>query len=149
MTFAGYETVSGIPEAHSPGPNHPSGTLVEVAVASFGSSIGEADADLGTVSFKTSDDFTAGSVRLLEARIRRNGRFEFLTEPIALQFAVQEGTKGDFDGDGHVRFSDFILFAGKYGLSRAQAGYEARFDLDGNGRIGFEDFIIFAGVYGK
>ena len=55
----------------------------------------------------------------------------------------------DFDGDGRVGFSDFILFAAVFGSSQGDAGYEARYDLDGDGAIGFGDFLIFAGSFGK
>ena len=55
----------------------------------------------------------------------------------------------DFDGDGSVGFSDFVQFAAKFGLSRGDAGYDARFDLDGDGTVGFGDFVIFAGRFGQ
>ncbi len=55
----------------------------------------------------------------------------------------------DFDGDGTVGFGDFVQFAGKFGLSQDDDGFDARFDLDGNGAIGFGDFLIFAGAFGK
>ena len=55
----------------------------------------------------------------------------------------------DFDGDGVVGISDFLLFATRFGLSRGDAGYDARFDLDGNGSIGISDFLIFVNAFGK
>lgn len=55
----------------------------------------------------------------------------------------------DFDGDGTVGFSDFLLFVAQFGLSRDTAGYDVRFDLDGDGTIGFGDFLIFANAFGK
>ncbi len=55
----------------------------------------------------------------------------------------------DFDGDGTVGFGDFVQFAGKFGLSQGDAGYEKRFDLDGNGTIGFSDFVAFAADFGQ
>ena len=55
----------------------------------------------------------------------------------------------DFDGDGTVGFSDFVQFAARFGLSRGDAGYDARFDLDGDGTVGFSDFVIFAGSFGQ
>lgn len=54
----------------------------------------------------------------------------------------------DFDGDGEVGFSDFILFAGKFGSQEGQPGFDSRFDLDGDGAVGFPDFITFAGKFG-
>ena len=55
----------------------------------------------------------------------------------------------DFDGDGAVGFSDFLLFAGAFGLSRGDTVFEARYDLDGDGTVGFSDFLIFAESFGK
>ena len=55
----------------------------------------------------------------------------------------------DFDGDGAVGFTDFLLFTGKFGLSEGDAGFDAKYDLDGNGVVGFSDFLIFAQGFGK
>ncbi len=55
----------------------------------------------------------------------------------------------DFDGDGEVGFSDFILFARMYGNIRGDAVYDPQFDLDSDGDIEFQDFVLFDRVYGK
>ncbi len=55
----------------------------------------------------------------------------------------------DFDGDGTVGISDFLLFATRFGLSRGDARYDARFDLDGDGTIGIGDFLLFVDAFGK
>ena len=55
----------------------------------------------------------------------------------------------DFDGDGTVGFSDFLLFVAQFGFSRDDEGYEARYDLDSDGTIGFSDFLIFVNNFGK
>ena len=55
----------------------------------------------------------------------------------------------DFDGDGAVGFTDFLLFASKFGLSEGDAGFDVKYDLDGNGMVGFSDFLIFAQGFGK
>ena len=55
----------------------------------------------------------------------------------------------DFDGDGIVGVSDFLLFVDQFGFSRSDGGYEARFDLDGDGVIGVGDFLIFVNDFGK
>lgn len=55
----------------------------------------------------------------------------------------------DFDGDGTVDFSDFSQFAAKFGQSKGDDGYEARFDLNGDGEIGFSDFVSFSQNFGK
>ena len=55
----------------------------------------------------------------------------------------------DFDGNGTVGISDFLLLATQFGLSQGDAGYDARFDLDGNGTIGISDFLIFVDAFGE
>ena len=54
----------------------------------------------------------------------------------------------DFDGNGTVGFSDFVLLAKVFGSSTGDSGFDARFDLDGDGAVGFGDFVIFAGRFG-
>ncbi len=49
----------------------------------------------------------------------------------------------DFDGDGRVAFTDFVLFARAFGTA------DPAFDLDGDGRVAFADFIRFAGFFGQ
>ena len=61
----------------------------------------------------------------------------------------EESPTADFDGDGVVGISDFLLFATRFGLSQGDAGYDARFDLDGDGTIGIGDFLIFVDAFGK
>ena len=55
----------------------------------------------------------------------------------------------DFDGDGRVGFSDFLLFGSQFGARQGDGRYEARFDLDSDGAIGFGDFLIFGSDFGK
>ncbi len=55
----------------------------------------------------------------------------------------------DFNGDERVDFSDFLLFAGQFGVSQGDQEYDARYDLDGDGVIGFSDFLIFVNAFGK
>ena len=60
-----------------------------------------------------------------------------------------ESPTADFNGDGTVGISDFLLFAARFGLSQGDAGYDVRFDLDGDGTIGISDFLIFVNAFGK
>ena len=47
----------------------------------------------------------------------------------------------DFNGDGEISFTDFVLFASAFGSS------DLRYDLSGNGRVAFEDFISFVSAF--
>ena len=51
--------------------------------------------------------------------------------------------KADFDSNGRVDFSDFLLFARAFGST------DSRFDLDDNGRVAFSDFLRFALLFGS
>ena len=55
----------------------------------------------------------------------------------------------DFDGNGEVDFSDFLLLARGFGMSAPDDRFDARLDLDGNAQVGFADFLIFAGAFGQ
>ena len=55
----------------------------------------------------------------------------------------------DFDGNGTVDISDFLLFVDVFGSRRGQAQYDAKYDLDGNEEIGTGDFLIFVDSFGK
>ncbi len=55
----------------------------------------------------------------------------------------------DFNGDGTVGFSDFLMFAGVFGSRQGDAKYERKYDLDSDGEIGFSDFLIFGQSYGR
>lgn len=150
FAYSGFEIGNGIPNGHSPGPYYPSApSSVEVMAASFGGRIAEPSIRLGTVHFSASDTLQRGQIRLRYARIRRSGEFEVFANPIILRFSKQGGLTADFDGDGIVGFTDFLQFAGVFGTSRGDMGYDARYDLDGNDSVGFSDFVIFAGTFGK
>ena len=71
--------------------------------------------------------------------------------PLSLQVLAQQdmNPNSDFDGNGRVGVSDFLLFANHFGFSRGDAGYDAKYDLDGNGRVGVSDFLIFTNDFGK
>ena len=47
----------------------------------------------------------------------------------------------DFNADGRLDFSDFLIFANAFGSA------DSRFDLDADGRVGFGDFLHFARIY--
>jgi len=55
----------------------------------------------------------------------------------------------DFDADGFVGFSDFLLFAQAFGRNSSDPAFDPRFDLDGNGSIDFVDFLSFAQSFGQ
>ncbi len=46
----------------------------------------------------------------------------------------------DFDDDGTVGTSDFLIFTRVFGSSQGDGEYEARYDLDADGNIGLDPF---------
>jgi hypothetical protein len=56
---------------------------------------------------------------------------------------------GDFDGDGMVGFSDFLIFAGAFGSQPGDPTFRSDADLDQSGDVGFGDFLIFAAAFGQ
>ena len=71
-----------------------------------------------------------------------------LNQPLQARIGSQSGNP-DFDASGEVDFTDFLLFASKFGARQGDERYETPFDLDGDGEVGFGDFLIFAGNFGK
>jgi YVTN family beta-propeller protein len=64
--------------------------------------------------------------------------------------ALQTDTDpADFDGSGRVDFPDFLIFAGGFGKSTGDIGFDARLDFSGNGSVDFPDFLVFAQSFGK
>jgi YVTN family beta-propeller protein len=55
----------------------------------------------------------------------------------------------DFDSDGLVGFSDFLLFAIAFGTNSTDSEFDSRFDLDGSGAVDFADFLSFAQSFGR
>ena len=57
------------------------------------------------------------------------------------------GASADFDGDGSVGFTDFLLFAASFGSRAGDPGFESKFDLDSDGSVSFTDFLVFVGQF--
>ena len=150
LAYEGFDIGDGIPNGHSPGPYYPPNpSSVEVMAASFGEKITQESVRLGTIRFRVSDTFQTGQIRLRYARIRRSGQFEAFANPVVLRFSQQGALRSDFDGDGSVGISDFLLFTSHFGYTSGHPNYDARYDLDGDGQIGVGDFLIFVQEFGQ
>lgn len=68
---------------------------------------------------------------------------------LAISPASATSQPADFDSDGKVGFTDFLLFANSFGSSAEFFGFDARMDLDSNGSVDFADFILFAEAFGR
>jgi parallel beta-helix repeat protein len=56
---------------------------------------------------------------------------------------------GDFNGNGKVDSTDFVLFLAAYGTSTRQPAYNSACDLNHDGKVDATDFLIFLANYGK
>ena len=86
-------------------------------------------------------NFTLSSVGLLSLLL--------LLFPCSLFAQDSSPASSDFDGDGTVGVSDYLLFVDVFGSQEGEATYDAKYDLDGNGEIGISDFLIFIDNFGK
>ena len=103
-----------------------------------------ARAEFTTVSNVAGRQLSIGieSVTLAESptssdELRTSGEVTFNSAPSA-----------DFDGDNHVGFSDFLVFASVFGSRQGDGRYNAAQDLNTDGSIDFADFLIFAQSFG-
>ena len=70
-----------------------------------------------------------------------------LSQPLSPQVAA--APSADFDENGVVDFTDFLLFVSAFGTREGQEKYDAKYDLNGDGEIGFADFLIFTSSFSK
>lgn len=75
------------------------------------------------------------------------GAFQILTQ--ATPNAQNGYHPSDFDANGTVGFSDFLLFVAHYGLRAESPQFDTRYDLDQSGNIDFSDFLSFVHAFGK
>lgn len=54
----------------------------------------------------------------------------------------------DFNHDGKIDFTDFVMFARHYGASYGEENYSVTYDLNHDGEIDFHDFTTFAAEFG-
>lgn len=148
LTYQGFDAGSLLPSAQVLTQHHTNPTALEISVVSFG---GQATADsglVGTARFNTTDGISETTLRLVRAEVGRGDTRESITPTnigVTLRLA---GRTPDFNGDGRVDFGDFLAFGMRFGASRGDARYDAKYDLDQDGTIGFGDFLIFGQEFG-
>ena len=149
VLYEGFDPGSVLPNAQVLSLSGKNPTAIEISLVSFG---GKAAADsglVGSIRFRTTSAFSGTTLRLVRAELSRGGQREEVTlnnTSVTLQLVA---LPPDFNGDGRVDLSDFLLFASQFGLSRGDEQYDAKYDLDGDGTIGFGDFLIFGRSFGK
>ena len=80
---------------------------------------------------------------------RRNVLFAILLgTSIAVPLIVLAENIPDFNRDGEINFSDFIMFAKHFGSSYGEDTYSIQYDLNRDGEIDLADFREFAAEFG-
>ena len=125
----------------------PAGTAVLLPVEALPASGFLIRAEFTTAVDVTDREFSIGiaGVGLFESDTSSDG----ITTTKMITFNANATPSPDFDGDGEVGISDFLLFVDVFGSSRGDGKYEAKYDLDSNGVIGIPDFLTFVDNFGK
>ena len=150
VTYQGFDAGSVLPGTPNVLAQHGTNpTFVTVGIASFSGQATVSRGLVGTIRFRTTAAFSGTAIRLVEAQLSRRGQSETITLTARVELEASTGPSPDFDGDGTVGISDFLLFVSSFGTSRGGAGYDAKYDLDGNSTIGISDFLIFVNSFGS
>ena len=135
---------------------HP--TSVEISVWPFASRTTPRAGLVGTARFRTSESFSSTTIRLTDGEISL-GRYREETASLDIDISLLDSTaapspgldvhRADFDGDGTVALSDFLLFASNFASQQEDDSFDGRFDLDDDGSVALGDFLKFAAQFGK
>ena len=106
---------------------------------------------MGHATFKVLDDLSVETrVEIISASYEREVEVGDGGASVLIGGTPSEPCEAaDFDGDGKVEFSDFILFARHFGKCDGDTGHDPKYDLDNDGCVGFSDFIQFARCFGQ
>ena len=147
VTYQGFFAGNVLPNAQVLAEHGTNPTFVQVSMVSFDGHATASTGLIGTILFRTTPSFSNTTIRLTRAILSRDGQFETIS--IDMTIALRSTPSPDFDGDGHVGFTDFVLFASRFGSTHGDGTYEAKYDLDVDNAIGFSDFVIFTRDFGK
>ena len=149
VAYEGFDNGSALPNPQSIPTRGVNPTSIEIGMVSFGGRAAANSGLFGAFRFRTTSAFSGATIRLVRA-VLWQGNVQ--TQPATLDQRVEllplAAPSPDFDGDGEVGFSDFLLFAGQFGARQGDAMYEAKYDLDGDDEVGFSDFLIFSRSFG-
>ena len=151
VTYQGFDAGRVLPGTPHILPQHGTNpTHVEIGLASLGSQATVNSGLVGTIRFRTTAAFSGTAIQLVSGKLSRGSNLETVTLTARVELSAGSVTPSpDFDGDGTVSISDFLLFVNHFGLSRGDAGYDAKYDLDSNDGIGISDFLLFVNNFGS
>ena len=117
--------------------------LVDAGLVSLSGSTASGSGFLGDISFDVDNGFADSTFVIITEIGLSLSSGSLQAYPVRITARLLESSPADFDGDGSVGFSDFLLFAFAFGTNDIQC------DLDGDGSVGFSDFLLFASEFGK
>jgi hypothetical protein len=129
------------------------GSLLAVASTTGGSLTTKDSGSVAIVTFGVVDGFSGTTTVTLDSLSTTASRdwIRFDTSPAesSVRILVKESRRpADFNDDGAVDFSDFLIFAAGFGKSCGELGFDTRLDLNNSCSVGFGDFLDFAIAYG-
>ena len=117
--------------------------LVDAGVVSLSGSAASGSGFLGDISFDVGNGFADSTFVIITEIGLSLSSGSLQTYPVRITATLLESSPADFDGDGSVGFTDFLLFAIAFDST------DTKCDLDGDGSVGFSDFLLFALEFGK
>lgn len=132
------------------GQNPPEGwqlAIVELARPQYDSWGGQPDLIRRYITFRTVSGANANARLFIDHIVAIDETFAWSVEHPVREAAPID--QADFDRDGQVGFTDFLIFAHAFGASQGDPGFNPRCDLNGDGVIGFGDFLLFAQLFGS
>ncbi len=148
VVYEGFEASDVLPNVQTLTEQSTNPGFVRISLVALGSQITANSGLLGTIRFRTKGTFSDTAIRLMRADLGRTAQIEKVAMDVRVELKLQVLTP-DFNGDGRVDLSDFLLFASQFGLDHGDEQYDAKYDLDEDGTIGFGDFLIFGRSFGK
>ena len=147
VAYEGFNPGEALPNAHAIVQQDT--TSISIGVSSLSGSATVDAGWVGAVRFRTTASFTDTEVWLVHAELARGGETEAISPALGVALQVAASPSPDFNGNGLVGFSDFVVFAGAFGARKGDGKYEAVYDLNSDNSIGFDDFVIFATSFGE
>jgi len=118
--------------------------LFEIQVSATTVYIGFEGETLAATDVSTGDEVRVSGFQLLSSIVQADTLRLAIVEPLDM-----EEHSADFDNDGTVGFSDFLLFADAYGSRFGEQLWDFTFDLVLDGRVDFQDFLDFLKKFNK
>ena len=97
-----------------------------------------------TIGFIPNAKLSSTQVSLLWAETDQKNRVSLNS---SVRLNITPAISSDFNNDGLVDFSDFLLFVSHFGSNHLQSDYDSVFDLNNDGFINFSDFLLFVDAF--